>query len=285
MNKQSRFQWRILVLGFVFLLPLSQRALGQDISDWKVNFPKSRQKVDQLPPPDSLYIFLMAGQSNMAGRGFVEPADTLPNPRILTLDQDNTWIYAQEPLHFYEPNLTGLDCGMSFGRTLLESLPQGVSIALLPCAVGGSSIEQWLGNETHRGVALLDNFKEKVAIAQSKGQIKGILWHQGESNANPELLPSYGQKLDSLIALFRGIVQEEKLPMVLGELGSYSETKESRENWKAINSILKKEVKGDPYLGLVKTKDLQHKGDQIHFDSEGQRKIGQRFAKTYLKIQ
>ncbi|NLI59792.1 MAG: hypothetical protein GX387_15065, partial [Clostridium sp.] len=45
--------------------------------EWRVNFPQTISYVDKLPNPDSLYIFIMAGQSNMAGRGFVEPQDTL----------------------------------------------------------------------------------------------------------------------------------------------------------------------------------------------------------------
>ena len=58
----------------------------------------------------------MAGQSNMAGRGFVEPIDTLINTRILTINRQNKLIYAKEPLHFYEPHKKGLDLGMSFSK-------------------------------------------------------------------------------------------------------------------------------------------------------------------------
>jgi hypothetical protein len=175
--------------------------------EWRINFPQTRNYVDKLPNPDSLYIFIMAGQSNMAGRGFVEPQDTLPNKRILTIDKSINWIYAKEPLHFYEPSLTGLDCGMSFGKKLLDSIPEGISIAVIPCAVGGSSIEQWINNETFRGVKLLDNFKEKVNFAKDYGKIKGIIWHQGESNAKSELIPKYSQRLDSLINRFRFVIK------------------------------------------------------------------------------
>ncbi|TDQ16634.1 alpha-acetolactate decarboxylase [Algoriphagus boseongensis] len=275
-----------LILGIGFLLVLSSSLYGQDnqAQDWRINFPKTKEVVEKLPNPESLFIFFMAGQSNMAGRGFVEPLDTIPNPRILTIDQNNTWVYAKEPLHFYEPNLTGLDCGLSFARTLLDSLPEGVSIAIIPCAVGGSSTEQWLSNETYRGVTLLDNFKEKVALAKEYGTIKGILWHQGESNAKADLIPFFEQRLDSLLAEFRGIVQNETLPIVLGELGSFSEPEESRNNWKAINSIIHQVVDRDSNLALVETQDLKHKGDKVHFDSESQRTMGKRYAAKYLEL-
>lgn len=274
-----------ILFGLIVFVWASPQALAQDslAQVRKLNFPKTREVVETLPSKDSLYIFLMAGQSNMAGRGLVESADTVSNPRILTLDSTNTWIYAKEPLHWYEPNLTGLDCGLSFAQTLLDSLPQGVSIAIIPCAVGGSSIEQWLHNETYRGVTLLDNFKEKVAVAQEKGVIKGILWHQGEANSRPNLIPLYAQRLDSLLMTFRTIVQNDNLPIVLGELGSFSATEESRKNWSTVNSIIHSVVSKDPYLGLVETGDLSHKGDQVHFDSESQRKMGSRYAAQFLK--
>ena len=67
----------------------------------KMNFPMNRESVAQLPEQENLWLFVMAGQSNMAGRGLVEPADTLSDPRIFSLDQNNQWVYAKEPLHFY----------------------------------------------------------------------------------------------------------------------------------------------------------------------------------------
>lgn len=251
---------------------------------WRKNFPKSLESVERMPHADSLWVFFMAGQSNMAGRGFVEPQDTVPNKRIITIDKSMNWIYAKEPLHFYEPSLTGLDCGMSFAKQLLDYVPEGISIAVIPCAVGGSSIEQWIYNETFRGVTLLDNFKDKVELAKDYGIIKGIIWHQGESNAKSELIPKYSQRLDSLIDEFRVIVNNDTLPVILGELGSYSEPIEKQIKWDSINTIINKTAVIDSYLTVVETGDLNHKGDKLHFDSESQRKLGERYAKKYLEI-
>lgn len=250
----------------------------------RVNFPQTISYIDNLPNPDSLYVFIMAGQSNMAGRGFVEPQDTLPNKRILTIDKSMKWVYAKEPLHFYEPSLTGLDCGMSFAKKLLDSIPEGISIAVIPCAVGGSSIEQWINNETFRGVTLLDNFKDKVGFAKDYGIIKGIIWHQGESNAKSELIQKYSQRLDSLINRFRFLVKNDTLPIILGELGSYSKPTEKQMRWDSINTVIQNIAWKYKNIGLVKTGDLKHKGDNVHFDSESQRILGERYAKKYIEI-
>lgn len=71
----------------------------------------------------------------MAGRGFVQPQDTVSSPLVLTLNKNNEWVYAKEPLHYYEPSRTGLDCGLSFGKKLSELYGNNVTIGLVPCAV------------------------------------------------------------------------------------------------------------------------------------------------------
>jgi len=273
-------------LGFAFLIPgvaksESHNANRNSDQVWQANFPRNKDYVDTMPHPDSVYVFIMAGQSNMAGRGFVEPQDTIPCKRILTIDEANNWIYAKEPLHFYEPSMTGLDCGMSFARKLLDHIPEGVSIAMIPTAVGGSSIEQWLDNETHREVALLDNFRNKTTFAGSYGKIKGILWHQGESNASLERIPTYAQKLDSLITLFRKIADNDSLPVLIGELGRFARPEEKQARWDKVNSIIHSSAEKDKNTAVVTTEELNHKGDYVHFDGASQRKLGERFAEKF----
>ncbi len=252
--------------------------------DWQINFPRNKEYVDKIPHPDSVYIFIMAGQSNMAGRGFVEPQDTIPNKRILTIDQSMNWIYAKEPLHFYEPSMTGLDCGMSFARKLLAHIPEGYSIAMIPTAIGGSSVEQWLYNETHRNVALLDNFRSKVMFAGAYGTIKGILWHQGESNASEERITTYAQRLNALFHEFRRIADNNSLPVIMGELGRFAEPEDKQARWDKVNSIIHFTAEKDNDIAVVTSEGLNHKGDFVHFDGESQRELGERLAEKYLEL-
>jgi len=251
---------------------------------WKANFPKSIEYVDKMPDPNNLWIFIMAGQSNMAGRGFVEAPDTLPNKRILTIDRSNNWIYAKEPLHFYEPDLTGLDCGSTFSYRMIESLPAHITIGIIPCAVGGTSIAQWLHDDEFRGVKLLSNFTAKVNLSEKSGIIKGILWHQGESDAHTEFIPSYASKLDSLFTVFRSIVKNDSLPILIGELGSFADPKEKQYRWDSINEIIHDYALKNCNVSIINTQDLNHRGDQVHFNSESQRILGKRFAEKYLEL-
>jgi hypothetical protein len=245
-----------------------------------VNYACQSGKQSTISTQKKTWVFIMAGQSNMAGRGIVEAQDTISDERILTINKENQIIKAKEPIHFYEPNLKGLDCGLSFAQTLLKRIDKSITILIIPTAVGGSSTRQWLGDSIHRNVQLLTNFRQKMEFAKTQGTVKGILWHQGESDANAKAIPLYKDNLKHLFDIFRGYAGNDKLPILIGELGSYSKTPNE---WNAINEIIKQYVASDPNAYLISTSDLIHKGDFIHFNSEGQRLMGQRLAEAYLK--
>ena len=244
------------------------------------SFPKEEVAVTKIPKRKNVWVFILAGQSNMAGRGLVEPQDTIPSERILSINKSGKVIIAKEPLHFYESTLTGLDCGLSFGKEIVKEAPVKISVLLIPAAVGGSSISQWLGDSTHRNVKLLSNFKERVALGKKYGKIKGILWHQGESDTNPNDAPHYSERLEQLFKIFRVAAGDENLPILIGELGGYSDNK----IWTVVNEQIRRYSSIDKNTAVISTSELKDKGDKLHFNSEGQRILGQRFAEAYLKM-
>ena len=272
-NRRNKYNWPLLVL--LLLVTLSCKAEQIDPLD---TGEKETKFEDQ-----NIWIFLMAGQSNMAGRGEIEPQDRVSNERIIAINSRNQWVEAKEPLHFYEPSAAGLDCGMSFAQELLAKVPDSVTIALVPSAVGGSSVFQWVDNEEHRGVALLSNFYQKVALAKKKGVIKGIIWHQGESNANAGDLPNYSDALLGLFTKFRAAVKNDDLPIIMGELGRFAKPEGKAAFFEEINRLLLKIAEEDDRLFLVSSEGLDHKGDNLHFNSAAQRELGKRYAEVMIQ--
>lgn len=272
---------KLLLLILPILLLIS--CTTKEKEDRKIFLPNVELKTKFIPEKENVWVFILAGQSNMAGRGKVEPIDTIPDARLLSINKKGDIIVAKEPLHFYEPTMAGLDCGLSFGKELLKHIPDSISILLIPTAVGGSSISQWINDSTFRNVTLFSNFREKVEIGKKVGTIKGILWHQGESDATKtETIEVYDDQLKKLFSLFRYETEDKKLPIFVGELGSFSK---NYEDWQAVNNKIKYYVKTDSSAYLIKTRDLNDKGDRVHFDSEGQRKMGKRFAEKFIEIQ
>lgn len=263
-------------LHLILIIVLITSCKNSVVDKRTINFPKQEIKVSNHIKKKNIWIYIMAGQSNMAGRGFVEPKDTISNKRILSINYKNELIYAKEPLHFYEPTVAGLDLGMSFAEEVITKIPDSISVLLIPTAVGGSSIEQWIGNKKHRNVELLKNLKNKIELAKTYGKIKGILWHQGECNTHDQsLIKNYDKNLTILFNKFRQFTNNSQLPIIIGELGNYSNNKE---NWKQLNEKIINYSKTDSNVKIVKTSDLTDRGDKLHFDSKSIRILGKRYA-------
>jgi hypothetical protein len=145
--------------------------------------------------------------------------------------------------------------------------------------VGGSSVRQWLGDSLYHDVKLFSNFQSKVDVAKQYGVIKGILWHQGESDANQKDIPKHEQRLEELFSRFRDVTGNKNLPVFIAELGSFAKNKS---NFLLLNETLHNYSAKDKNSFIISTKDLKDKGDSLHFNSKGQRSMGKRFAEAYI---
>ena len=78
--------------------------------------PQIKETQIKLPPKERFHLYLLIGQSNMAGRGAIEEQDKTPHPRVLKFTKENTWAAAIDPLHFDKPAIAGVGLGSSFGH-------------------------------------------------------------------------------------------------------------------------------------------------------------------------
>jgi hypothetical protein len=223
------------------------------------------------PAPAQMKLFLLIGQSNMAGRGKVEVQDQVVNPKIFMLTKDLQWVPAKDPLHFDKPGAAGVGLGSEFARDIHKA-DSSASIGLIPCAVGGTSLDQWKA-----GGALYNTAIERTKEAMKQGKLTGILWHQGESDSNnPKNVASYVDRLETMIAQLRKDLQADKVPVVLGELIH------GHKNNDPVNVELTAAAKKIPLCTLVSAEGLGNKA--LHFNAADLRKFGQRYATGYLKL-
>lgn len=225
-------------------------------------------------------IFLLMGQSNMAGRGKItEEFKNLGNNKVLMLNANHEWVLAKHPIHFDKPKAVGVGPGLAFGMALADAYPKD-TIYLVPCAVGGTSISKWepgafdQATQTHP----YDDAVMRIKAAMKKGKITGAIWLQGESDSNPKAAAVYLSKLKTLIERIRTETNKPKLPFVVGELGTF------RNNYALINSELNKLTSSISYTALVTSENLTHKGDTTHFDGASATVYGERFAKEMLTL-
>lgn len=237
----------------------------------------------KLPAKENFHLFLLVGQSNMAGRGLVEEQDKATLPRVLMLGKDGRWTAAVDPMHFDKPGV-GVGLGRSFARVLTDRKP-GVTIGLIPCAVGGSPIDSWKPGEFYPPTQShpWDDMVKRTVPALSLGVLKGILWHQGESDCKPELAPAYEAKLHDLVRRFRELVKAPDVPFIAGQMGRFPDVPWTPEieTVDRAHQTLPEKVPG---CAFVSADGLNHKGDKIHFDSPAYRELGRRYAEAWLKL-
>lgn len=232
-------------------------------------------QINHKKPDSNFHLYLLVGQSNMAGRGEIDSLSTPNNPRIVMLTKDNQWITAKDPLHFDKPKVVGVGPGLAFAKKLLAfEEDKSVRIGLIPCAVGGTSIDMWQpGKDAYdRQYFPYDDAIKRLHVAMQDGVVKGIIWHQGEADSREERAKVYIGKLQELIHRFRNEIGNPTVPFVAGELGYY------RDNYMLINRELKKLPETVPFSAVATSERLTHKGDGTHLNSESARKLGERMA-------
>ena len=247
--------------------------------------PSFRTKNYDTDVDSNFHVYLLTGQSNMSGRGLLSQ-DTYnqnPNPRIKMLKQDGTWVTALNPLHGeIEPGAAGVGPGISFAVKMLENADPNITIGLIPTAVGGQAISVFAPNvtNTRTNKSIYNESVKYVLIAQTKGVLKGILFHQGESNNSTSSSWVIGVK--ALISNFRNTFNNQKLPFVFGEMGRYPS---NPNNYAAINAVMPSVNTGVPYTSLVSSAGLLDIGDGTHFNTASSVILGQRYADAMKTLQ
>ncbi len=208
----------------------------------------------------------------MAGRGKVEAEDKKPVANLLMLDKENNWVPAVDPLHFDKPS-AGVGPGRTFGSAVAAADPT-ITVGLIPCAAGGSPIDAWKPGAYHAQTKShpWDDAIKRAKLAQEKGVIKGILWHQGESDSSDKLAPAYAGKLKDLVLAFRKELNTDA-PFIIGQLGEF-EGKPWSEGYKHVDKAHRELPQQLPNVAFVSAKGLGHGGDKLHFDNNAQREFG-----------
>lgn len=243
--------------------------------------------------PD-FHIYLAFGQSNMEGTADFTDADHANNSRAQIIQNFTCpnlsrtygqWYAAKQP-YFGCWGKIGVADG--FVDTLLSHLPSNVSIGLVPVAVGGSDIGLYRkGAPIGRGNIgtekipahfdggynwLLDLAKK----AQQRGVIKGIIFHQGETNTSQQ---DWKNKVKEIVEDLKQDLALDDVPFLAGELlheagggCCYSHNPEVNKLPTLINNahiISAQELKG---------------ADNAHFTHASYKIFGQRYANKMIEL-
>lgn len=137
-----------------------------------------------------LDIFILAGQSNMSGRGaLAELPPGFPRhiDRISVYANDGRWRVAAEPLDdpagqidaVSRDDNPGVGPGLAFADAYAAANPER-SLGLVPCAKGGSRMIDWSPDASRE--RLYGSCLARVREASKRGRPRALLWYQGESD-------------------------------------------------------------------------------------------------------
>ena len=259
--------------------------------------------MSKRPRDGGRLIFVLAGQSNMAGRAPLPPksdSDTVDGNVRCFHQREDRWVDAADPLHSDKPPpKPGVGPGLPFAREVMtiDDIAASCGVGLVPCACGGSELARWEHGGDLRDEALR---RTKLALEQDRtGRLAGILWHQGESDAadthettcKERVRAEYRARLESCLASFRTALvgtDGEALPIVLGELGYFlleHQGVDARFNYSSsINDAIIEAASALPCCEVASAHGLGHRGDRLHFDCAAVEKMGVRYAQAWRSL-
>ncbi len=248
-----------------------------------VNIPSSKE---------NFHLFLLMGQSNMSGGVGLAAGDTQPVPRVLKMryakeGEEPKWAPGAHPLHPRRPNKKArFGPGLSFAETYVADKP-GVAVGLIPMAWGGRSIVQ-----LSKGSEIYSDAIRHTKAAMQSGTLKGVLWHQGESDTVEQTrTDAYENRLHLLIEDVRKDLGNRQLPFIVGNLAEFYGTGKDHKapdrvaRITKIKEILRRLPKKVPHTGFVESTGCSPAARaKVHFDRKSCLLMGKRYAKVYAEM-
>ena len=280
---------------------------------------------DAPEPPKTFALYLLAGQSNMDGYGFVRDL-----PRALRGEASDVFIHqptatpdgAPSERGAWSPLRPGHGTGflggetptlgdrfgpeLTFGRTIRQRRPQ-VPVAIVKVSFGGTSLTHGVGfgswdpdappdarpNQYDHALAALRGAADARDVdgdgAPDRLVPAGIVWMQGEADAiDQRAAARYEANLAHTIGLLRAAMRRADLPVVIGRIEDSGSTPEAATMPHAdeVRAAQVAYAERDACAGLVTaTHGIGFAPDGWHYDSAGYRRLGVAFAEAMDDLQ
>ena len=226
-------------------------------------------------------VYLLIGQSNMAGRGRMLPEDTLKALEgVYLLGPEDKPVPAKNPLNQYSTirkhlGMQQICPGTGFAQTMYAHNHR--EILLVVNARGGTTLSQWV-----EGTEYYDEAVRRTREALKYGTLKGILWHQGCGDSAEGKVAVYLDNLAPMVkALRRDLGVGTEVPFIAGELAQWrSSSPRFNEMIHGIGSRIPNAhwVSSEGCTWLKNEKDP-------HFGRDGQLLLGRRYAEKMIQLQ
>lgn len=246
-------------------------------------------------------LWVLAGQSNMEGVGDLIDVQQ-PDPMVHSFNLEDHWGIAEEPVHtlvsavdrvhwrnnaqgeperwtgerlqrYIQDRRKGAGLGLPFAVEMFKRT--GIPVGLIPCAHGGTSMEQWSPSLKDRdGDSLYGSMLRRVKV--TGGRVRGVLWYQGESDANPKAAPAFLERFESFVKAVRSDFGDPDLPFYYVQIGRHVNASNISE-WNVVQEAQRKAESEIPHSGMVAAVDSTL-DDGIHVSTQDQKRLARRLA-------
>ncbi len=235
-------------------------------------------------------VYVLAGQSNMSGRGAIADlpaADRGADPRIRLYGNDGQWRAALDPLDDASGQVDAVSAdkqaavgpGLTFARALLRKRQR--PIALVTCAKGGTAIGRWKPASDRTTL-----YGSCVArVREAGGHLAGMLWYQGESDAEKPLIEAQGwtTAFQQMATAFRRDLAAPNLPIVFVQIADTPRANSGRySSWHVVQDQQSRPPL--PCTAIVSARGLPRNPDDLHLTTQAQRTLGPRLAAAMARL-
>lgn len=233
-----------------------------------------------------VHVFVIAGQSNAKGRAAWDGGNDYPSG-TMQFDLANQLVQAVHPLnHFDSPTNDEFGFAVQFAVEYVEAHPD-VNLVFLPCADGGTG---FFGGNWNKGDPIYEATVSKInafAAANPNATFKGVLWHQGESDAAAAMSETaYAEAFDAMRSNIRiDAPSVASVPWIIGALPVFSASQYGATNHAAIQAAILDTPSRDALVHWVSSRKLDRNSidnkDNVHWDERAAREMGSRYRWVY----
>ena len=176
---------------------------------------------------------------------------------------------------------SGVNLAESFAD--LYSREKQVDVGIIPCADGGTSLDQWV-----EGGLLFDNAVNCARLAIRTSHLVAILWHQGEADCAEDRYPLYLEKIRAIMGALRRELGAENIPLIVGGLGDFLKDRvESPHlvNYPHVNEALISFADSTPCTAFACAQGLTSNPDNLHFNHQSLQEFGLRYYAAFCTIE
>lgn len=187
-----------------------------------------------------------------------------------------------------QSNMEYLDPNVSFIPAVIEAFGKD-NVIVVKDHEGGQPIRRWYknwkpakGDEPKVAGDVYERLmtKVKVAIENKKLESVTFVWMQGESDALEKQGELYAASLKGLIAQLQKDLSRSDINVVIGRLSD----SQTSPDWTMVRKAQVDVAESNNRYAWVDTDDLNGAGNDIHYDTEGSKTLGKRFADKAIKL-